>query len=195
MMKLIAVLTCLLIASCALMGQDKTVAVRDADDPNAPSRLFEWNSRGTGEFDLWLNENKRLLGRCDVCDLNVSWKNEEARAYSSVHNIAVFLIGPADEQVSRVIRHIESGVDVRVGVQYFPAKPGISQIRIALAFEGLPDDIFYEITRSQAETLRDKEWKFVTAMKEMRVKNLRYTFSLTCTNSKYSSLNSLIRPK
>jgi hypothetical protein len=84
---------------------------------------------------------------------------------------------------------------VRVGVKYLAIKSGISQIRIALAFEGAPDDIFYEVSRAQADAIREKGWRSVASTKEIQLKNLLYTFTLTCTDSKKHFLITPLRRK
>jgi hypothetical protein len=99
MMKIVALLACLLVSSFVLVGQNKTAAIHEVDEPNAPSRLFEWNGKNPREVSHWLNQNRQLLNRCDICDLNVSWMDEETKAASAVQNVASFLIDPADEQV------------------------------------------------------------------------------------------------
>jgi hypothetical protein len=180
----------LLVGSGAIIAQDKAAAAHEGEDRIAPSRIFYEKSGGHEELRRWLQENGRLLDRGDVCTLNVSWMNEETKGNSSaVHNVASFLVVPEDEEVTRLIRDTESGLDVRVGVQYHPIKSGLSEIRIALAFEGAPDDIFYEISRGEAKAIRQRKWKFLEAAKDIRIASLRYTFYLTCENGRTSILN------
>jgi hypothetical protein len=57
---------------------------------------------------------------------------------------------------------------VRVGVQYLPIKSGVSGILIALAFEGPPRDVFDEPSRVEADTIRRKDWAYLTVTKEVR---------------------------
>jgi hypothetical protein len=194
-LKTVSVLTFLLVGSCALVAQNSAPVTPADNSPNAPSRLYEENGKrpGAEEYMQWLNQNKRLFKRCDICELNFSWFNEVTKFSIAVNNAASFFVGPEDEHVSWLIPNPDSGLDVRVGVQYVQIRKGIWQIRTALAFEGDVDDIFSETSRSEAQTARDKDWKYVMVRKDTAIKYIHYTFSLSCGKIEHSVAGVLLR--
>ena len=83
-----------------------------------------------------------------------------------------------------------------MGVRYepvgLPPSPGVSRLRIALALEGAPADVFDTVSRTEAATIRGKEWKNLSAVKPTHLSSLRYVFTFTCENGK-SFMNPLNR--
>lgn len=79
-----------------------------------------------------------------------------------------------------------SGLDIRVGVHYFHdyASPPGTQLQIAIAFEGSPDDVFVDISGAKAWTVRDRNWKSLRVEQGIVVGDLQYKFSLECENGK-----------
>ena len=190
------VVSCLLFATLAVLAQDNTVARRTATEQRPPTATFYWDEKH--DVHNWLKENESYLKRGDGCTLTSSWRNEESPATpsGSLYEIASFVAAPGDEETTRVIHDsgARSGLDVKVGVRYVPDGPGGSYLlQIALAFGGSPDGAFDENGRTEAETLRYANWKWLTAVKSARVGNLRYQFSLHCENGK-TFLSFLRRP-
>ena len=196
MTRVMTLVGCVLFVALAAPAQEKGVAVRTANEKQPPAATFYWDEKH--DVHTWLIENESTLKHGDACTLTSSWMNEETPASpsGSVYEIASFVIAPGDEEMTRVIRDStsRSGLDIRVGARYLPGGPGGSYLlQIALAFEGSPDDVFEEIGQAQAETLRYANWKWLTAVKSVRVGNLRYRFSLHCENGR-TFLNFLRRP-
>jgi hypothetical protein len=155
-------------------------------DESKPSSVFEWATAKPGDFQKWLLNNEKILDQCDACRLLVSWSDEKASTAN--FNIAEFLVQPSDDRDTKLfIRHLESGVALRIGVNYSPSyllrnEPFI--IRIALAFEGDVDNVFNELSRAQAETLREKNWKYLSLTKEIQIDKKIYSFIFHCENGK-----------
>lgn len=188
--------SCLLLATLAVRAQDSAVARRTATEQRPPTATFYWDEKH--DVHNWLKENESYLKHGDGCTLTSSWMNEESPASpsGSVYEIASFVTAPGDEETTRVIHDSgsRSGLDVKVGVRYFPGGQGGSYLlQIALAFGGSPDGVFDEIGRAEAETQRYANWKWLTAVKSARVGNLRYRFSLHCENGR-TFLSFLRRP-
>ncbi len=186
MTRAMAVVTCVLFAARAGYAQDNTVA-RTATKQQTSAATFYWGEKH--DVSQWLKDNEPYLKRGDGCTLTSSWMNEKepASPSGSVFEIASFVTTPDEEETSGVIRDSDSrsGLDVRVGVRYLPGGPGGSYVlQIALGFEGSPKDVFDEVNGAEAETLRHENWKWLTAVKSVRVGDLRYRFSLRCENGR-----------
>lgn len=187
MTRTITVVSCLLLVALAVYAQDSPVARRTETQQQPQTPTFYWDEKH--DVQNWLKENEPYLRRGDGCTLTSSWLNEGSPASpsGSVYEIASFVAAPGDEETTRLIHDSgsRSGLDARVGVRYLPGGPGGSYLlQIALAFEGSPDGVFDEIGQVEAETLRYPNWKWLTAVKSVRVGNLRYRFSLHCENGK-----------
>ena len=185
MTRAITVVSWLLFSTLTVLAQDNPVPRRAANEHQSLTAPFYWDEKH--DVHKWLKENESSLKRGDGCSLTSSWLNEETPASpsGSVHEIASFVTIPEDEEMTKVIHDPGSGLDIRIGIRYLPGGPGGSYVlQIALAFEGSPDGAFDEIGRGEAETLRYTNWKWLTAVKSVRVANLRYRFSLGCENGR-----------
>ena len=120
----------------------------------------------------------------EVCGVTTYFVDLEAKASSSR-----FLLGKFDLQldeenyeVTKFYSHEESGVKVSVGVQIFPSafKDKPKTIKVALSFKGKPDDTFEFLDGSQAETIYDKNWKWLSVSDDIKVGNRIYTFTFGC---------------
>lgn len=160
--------------------------------------LFDWNV-APNQIIPWLKKNEPLLNRGDGCTLTVHWASANPKdrnlPSSAVHEIASLVANPEDEQIHTIIRDkvSGSGLDVRVGVQYLPWKSGVSELRIALAFEGLAEDVFGEDSRAEGATIRDQQWKVLKIVKPVRVSEMVYTYTWSCESGK-TFLGFLRRP-
>jgi hypothetical protein len=128
------------------------------------------------------------LNRGDGCSLNVYRFDEQTKISSSNEGIALIAVAPGEESFTQLLRDTHSGLDIRVGLRYEPVglqpSPGMSRLRIALALEGAPDDVFDTVSRTEAATIREKAWKSFSAVKATRLGSLRFVFTLTCENGK-----------
>jgi hypothetical protein len=113
----------------------------------------------------------------DVCMVTTYWV-EEGAGSTSRFNIGEFNASPRDEQVTKSFQHQESGLAVRVGVEYFENSPG--RIRLAIAFKGEPAAVFDEIDRAEAETFHGKNWPGMSVSKSIKIDKREYTYTLTC---------------
>ena len=175
----IIVASCFILVGVAILAQEKAPAMEH--DSSTPT--LYWSEKP--DVKKWLTENTAQLNRGDACSLFSSWADEKHPTYPSGSDwaIASFVTIPGDEELTRLIHDSASGLDVRVGVRYFPAVPGQSYgLQIALAFEGPADSVFDEISRSEAETLRYSNWKSLAVVKPIRVGDMRYRFSFRCEN-------------
>jgi hypothetical protein len=168
-----------------LLLASSSISAKELQEESESSRVFEWATAKPGDFERWLLKNEKLLAQHDACRLLVSWRVEGASTAN--FNISEFLVRPDDDRDTRLlIKHRESGLDLRVGVSYQPSylenNPFI--IRMALAFEGDADVVFWTVSRTQAETLREKDWKYLSLAKEMEIGNKVYSFIFHCENGK-----------
>jgi hypothetical protein len=54
------------------------------------------------------------------------------------------------------------------------------RIRLAIAFVDKPENVFDEVNNSEAETIYDKNWKWIGLSKNIKVENRIYTFQVSC---------------
>jgi hypothetical protein len=134
----------------------------------------------------WLKDHESFLQRGDVCGLNMSFVKPEFR--SGLVGVAMFMVAPGDpdnfEEYSTVIHDPEPGLDVRVGARYTFSDGKVAELEIALAFEGAPDNVFNEITSTQASSIRDKNWKSLKLIRRKQIGDTLYDYYLSCSNGK-----------
>jgi len=159
-----------------------------ATKDDAEMVLFDWSAT-PNEVVPWLKKNEQLLDRGDGCTLTVHWAAANQRSgqpSSAVHEIASLIVVPGAEETHTTVRDrvSGSGLNIRVGVLYFPVDSNVWGLRIALASDGPAEDVFNELSRAEASTLRDKHWKSVTVVKPIRVSDMVYTYSFSCENGR-----------
>ena len=151
-------------------------------------QVLHWDEKP--DVHKWLIENGSMLKQGDGCTLSVSWadKDDHNRPSSAVHEITSFVITPQDEEMTRLFSDTASpsGLGVRVGVRYLPSSFAGSEqyLQIALALEGAADEVFDEISRSEAGTIRYKNWKDIEVVKPILIESIQYRFALSCENGK-----------
>jgi hypothetical protein len=134
----------------------------------------------------WLKENESRLNRGDGCALLGSYYDEDKSFRSGRYEIVSFIISPEDQEMIRVVRDSideDRFVEVRIGVKYTPIDSG-HYLQIALASEGSPENVFVELSRAEALTIRDRHWRWLSVERQIRVGHVQYNFSLTCENGK-----------
>jgi hypothetical protein len=120
----------------------------------------------------------------EVCGVTTYFVDLDAKASSSR-----FLVGKFDLQldednddVTKFFHHEESGVDVAVGVWVFgrSSKGGPKTIRVVLSFTGKPDDNLDSLEGTEAESIYDKRWRWLSVSNNIKVRNRIYTFTFGC---------------
>ena len=177
-----------LFATLPVIGQSNSGS-EDKQVDSIPT--LYWNKKP--DVRKWLRENEAILKRGDGCSLTVSWYSESNRKGpgSAVHEIVAFLTLPeGEDEITRVFHDAasDSGLDVRVGVRYVHdgllASKLPPKLELALALDGPSDDVFGEISRSEASTVRFKDWKFISVVKPIVANGMRYRYELFCENGK-----------
>jgi hypothetical protein len=159
------------------------IIAEQLEEDDSPE-VFEWAKSKSGDFEQWLLKNENNIRQADVCRLLASWSDEKIGTAS--FNIAEFIVNPKpNSNTSLLVRHHESGSILRVAVKYsrfdhLHDEPLI--IRIALTLGGDPNNIWSDIGRGQAETLREKDWKYLSLRKEIQINNKIYSFIFHCEN-------------
>ena len=165
-------------------AQQTAPAPHDAGDAAASSRLYYWKSQGNDDVYRWLKVNEPLMIHGDACTVGYYWFDEKTKVSTSNYLVASFVVTPEDEEVTRIIRDTESGADARVGVRYHAVDSEMSEIWIALAFEGDPDDVFDEMSAVKARSIRDRNWRLLEVEKPLQSGSRLYEFHLTCENGR-----------
>jgi hypothetical protein len=181
----ISILNCLIFAAVILSAQSDSRSKANTDERGTSIPTLYWNK----EHDVhkWLMKNEASLNRGDGCTLAVSWMDDRKGLPSAVNEIVSFVLVPENEEITRVFRDTasESGLEVRVGARYLPSDlPSLSRLEIALALEGPAGGVFEEISRSEAGTVRYKNWKHLSVVKPVLAEHVRYRYVLSCENGR-----------
>ena len=122
----------------------------------------------------------------EVCGVTTYYWDSEAKASSSRFSVGTFPLKLEEDAITKYFLHHESGVSISVGVgqvrSIFEDEP--RRIRMAISFVSKLEDIFDEIERAEAESIYDKNWRWLSVSKNIRVANRIYTFTFGCERSK-----------
>ena len=118
----------------------------------------------------------------DVCGITAYWWDQKTTVSSSRFNVGAFRASVKESETFKTFHHNESGVTVRVGVNYFNdiVGKGTRRIRLAIAFTGNPESVFDELDRAEAEGFYGKNWRGMSVSRSIQVDNRIYTFTLSC---------------
>ncbi len=121
-------------------------------------------------------------GQGPVCSVTSYFWDDGSKSSSSRFLIGEFPLKLEDDILVKEFKHEETGVIVNVGVQEVKGitKQDPKRLRVAISFEGKPENIFDELGRAQAETIYDHNWKWLSVSKSIRIKRRIYTFSFGC---------------
>lgn len=150
--------------------------------------IFDWNAT-PNQIESWLAKNEQLLASGDGCTLLVSWRAVDSKKYplgSASHEIVSFIVTPEDDEAHLAIPDKISGahLSVRLGIKYLPLTPNARELDLAIALEGETQDVFYEDGRTEAMTIRDKNWTMLELVKEIKVSEMAYRYVLHCQNGR-----------
>ena len=121
-------------------------------------------------------------GQQEVCSLRTFWVENKPFTSSSWELVGTFRLVPDQNEQTKLFHHEESVTDISVGVELIHGlgKKEKPLIRLGLSFSGKPDDLFDEIDSSQAESIYDKFWRFLSVRKNIGKGKRTYTFSFSC---------------
>lgn len=101
---------------------------------------------------------------------------------SSVFRVAQFEMAISDDEFTKTVTHDESGVRISVGAQVvkgiFEKEP--VRLRLKISFNGEPDDTYDSLDGVEAETLFDKNWRWLAISDEKKVASRIYTYTFGC---------------
>jgi len=133
-----------------------------------------------------LTASNLAYGQTASCKVTTYFRDFESGNSSSNFLVGKFLLQLDDDddttdEITKVLRHEESGVNVSAGVQISSAFQNKSKsIKVALSFNGKAEDTFELLDGSQAETIYDKHWKWLSVSDDIKVGNRIYTFTFSC---------------
>ena len=182
--KTLIVWTCLGVAWPAMSSQDTPARPSDGSNVIAQPRIYRWPPNDLDGLQRWLKSNASLLERGDACSRGFYWSDKQNKFSTSNYELASFVVIPDDDEITYTVHESESGVDVRVGIKFQLVNKAVSEIRVALAFEGDPEDVFNEVSRAEARSMRDNTWKLLEGTKPIQSGNRVYRFHLICENGK-----------
>ena len=116
------------------------------------------------------------------CSLTTFWVDQNPFASSSRHLVGKFPLVIEDEPIAKVLRHDDSGINVSIGIEIlkgiFKGEP--TRIRLAIAFLDKPKDIFEDVAHSEAESIYDGNWRWLSVSRSVAVEKRVYTFTFGC---------------
>ena len=121
--------------------------------------------------------------REDVCKVLSSWTGGGVRT-SQFGVGEPFRVKVGDGATTRALAHPESGLTVKVGVEYFGVAGPRREVRLAIALAGGPGGVFDEVDRAEARTLHGPGWAGLVVVKAVRLGGREYTYSFDCVNAK-----------
>jgi hypothetical protein len=136
-----------------------------------------------------------VMAQTDYCQVTTAWVDQKTHFSSSIDNVGHYCIdpNPDDSPSNRTFAHEESGIKVRVAVDYykhFLEKKTITTIRIWMSLDdeqGTKEngsnqrDVSLSMNSVHAETIRDKHWKILILSKKISTDGKDYTFWLHCS--------------
>ena len=132
---------------------------------------------------LLLVTSVSVAAQRDVCKVTTYWVERGVGSTSRFNVGDPFAVAVADEQVGKSFTHAESGLTVRVGVEYFDTP---RRVRLALALAGDPAaGVFEETERAEAETFHSRDWRGMSVSRSIRVGAREYTYTFDCVSEKY----------
>lgn len=130
---------------------------------------------------LLLTITSSIHAQTEICGVRTYFRDLDAKASSSWFLVGEFPLSFDDDSVIKSFNHQESGLNISVGVEQVKSifeKP--RRISVAISFVGKPEDVFYETDNSEAETIYDKNWRWIAVNKSIKVENRLYTFQFSC---------------
>jgi hypothetical protein len=131
----------------------------------------------------------------EVCSIRTYFRDLDAKISSSWFLVGEFPLSLEDDSINKLFHHQESSIDISVGVEriksIFEKDP--RRISVAIAFVRKPEDVFNETDNSEAETIYDKNWRWIAVSKNIKVENRIYTFQFSCERKKGSKHNIRLR--
>lgn len=148
------------------------------------SKLFVWSERRVpGAHERWVEQNESLLASSHLCRVSVSWMDQTSQLGSGVHELADFIVEPdRDGEVTKQLPGPKAELQPRVGIQFIRSDSKLSALSLAIAMDGKPGDVFYEISRAEASTIikSQQSWTNLSVSKLVQLQNVTYTFRLSC---------------
>jgi hypothetical protein len=119
-------------------------------------------------------------GQCRLLESHVRLNPFQA---SSNSNVGQFSFVAGDTEITRVFRHDESGLDITVSVDIYKGvvKHEPTRIGIAILPGAKTGKIFDAINdTSEAVSVFDNHWRFLSVNRTVRKNDLFYTFTFSC---------------
>jgi hypothetical protein len=116
------------------------------------------------------------------CTLTTFWVDQSPFASSSRHLVGKFPLVIEDEPMPRVFRHDDSGINVSIGIEIFKGifKGEPTRIRLAIAFLDKPENVFDDVAHSEAESVYDRNWRWLSVSRIVGIEKRVYTFTFGC---------------
>jgi len=135
---------------------------------------------------LLLTSGSLAQAQTEVCGVSTYFRDLEEKSSSSRFSVGKFPLELEDDAITKLFLRQESGISISVGVEQvrgiFENEP--RRIRMAMSFVGKPEDVFDEIESAEAESIYDKNWRWLSVSKNIKVANRIYTFTFGCERIK-----------
>jgi hypothetical protein len=135
-------------------------------------------------FTVLFTASRLAHAQNEVCRVTTFVRDFDSKEQvtGSTFVVGEFRLRPEEESLTRFFHHQESGADISVGVERVKSEskgmPG--KIRLAMSFDGKPDDVFDLIDNAEAESIYDKSWRLLAVSDNLRVGNRIYRFTFGC---------------
>jgi hypothetical protein len=133
-------------------------------------------------FVLLVVSGGMVQAQSEMCSLTTFWVDKAPFSSSSRHLVGEFPLIIDEEPIVKLLRHADSGINVSIGVDVFKGifKGEPSRIGLAIAFRDKSEAVFDDVEHSEAESVYDKNWRWLSVSKSVQVEKRIYTFTFGC---------------
>jgi hypothetical protein len=126
--------------------------------------------------------SRMVQAQSEVCSVTTFWVDKNPFSSSSRHLVGEFPLEVEDEPVVKLLRHADSGVNVSTGIEIskgiFKGEP--TRIRLAIGFLDKPENVFDDLAHSEAESIYDGNWRWLSVSQSVEIEKRIYTFTFGC---------------
>ena len=123
-----------------------------------------------------------VKGQSKVCFVTTYFWDNESKSSSSRSLVGKFPLELDGDQLVKELKYSKTSTNVYVGVEQITSVSSqkTKTLRVAISFDGNAENIFDELNRAEAETVYDRNWRFLSVSKNIKIEHRVYTFTFSC---------------
>jgi hypothetical protein len=129
--------------------------------------------------------SNHVLAQADYCHVLMGWEDLQTKRSTSVYDVGHFCpdTNPDNSPVIKTFVHEESGIKVKVGVEYWTQFSDINRLKIRMGMtldDKEENNVFFSINSAYADTFRDRHWRLLHLQKRIIKNGKYYIFEFEC---------------